>query len=151
MASNPMDAIRGAWQPQAMGGGLGITRTRDEASETVVRASDVVIQATKVQSTATTIATVPDGENWRVEYIAAFNGTGGASTLRVFFVPSGGSAGATTTEAFRVSIATLTGVNITVAHGYQMLPGESLQMICTANDDITVFARLTRITQGVAV
>ena len=127
---------------------LGIARTFDENARAPVRTSDIVVQATKVQATATTLATIPDGENWRVEYFAAFNGSGGASTIRLFFVPSGGSAGASTTEVFRQSVATVTGIKIDEIAGYNMAPGEKLQAICSTNNDFQVFARLIRITQG---
>lgn len=132
---------------------LGIERIRDEASEKTVRASDITVSATQIKTSATgtvTLATCPDGENWRVEYVAARNVTGGASTLAVYLVPDGGSSSTTLNAVFQGSIAAGATKVVSEAVGYQLLPGERLTMNCTADDDFIAFARLTRITQGVA-
>lgn len=134
---------------------LSIARTFDENARGAVRSSDIVISATQVKSGGTgavILAYVPDGENWRIEYLAARNITiapsAAASTLGVYLVPDGGSVSTTLNAVYLASIASGVSVRITEAEGYQLLPGERLAATCTADNDIIIFARLRRITQG---
>lgn len=130
---------------------LGIARTFDENARSPIRTSDIVVSATLIKSSATgavTLAECPDGENWRIEFLSVFNTTGGASTISIYLVPDGTSPGNTTNRVIAASVATLGSRRCTEAEGYQLLPGERLVAACSADNDFTAFARLTRITQG---
>jgi hypothetical protein len=130
---------------------LGITRTFDENARPPVRTSDIVVSATQIKSSGTgavTLATCPDGENWRVDFLSVFNTTAGSSTISIYLVPNGVSPGNTTNRVIAASVATLGTRRCTEAEGYQLLPGERLVAACTADNDFIAFARLTRITQG---
>lgn len=130
---------------------LGIARTFDENARPPVRTSDITISATQAKSGGTgavVLATVPEGENWRIEYLAARNVAGGGSTLGVYLVPSGGSVSTTLNAVYLASVAAGASVRLTEAEGYQLLPGERLAITCTSDDDVIAFGRLSRITQG---
>lgn len=150
MANNPMDAIRAGWQPQAMRGGLGIDRTFDEASQKVIRSSDIVISATPITATAVTLATVPDGENWRIEHLAFHNVTAGAVSVAVFLVPDGDAPSSTDNRIYRQSVAASATVIIDGAVGYQLAPGERLIANSGSGTSFVAVGRLKRITQGEA-
>lgn len=146
---SPMETINAAWGQSARGG-LGIERIRDEASEKIVRASDITVSATAVSNSIVTLATVPDGENWRIEHLTFRNHTASAANLTVYLVPNGLTAAEASNAVFGRSIAADTAVIVSEAIGYQLLAGEKLQCISGSATSFIAFARLTRITQGVA-
>lgn len=127
---------------------LGISRTFDENARGPVRTSDIVISATLIQAAGTTLATVPTGENWRVEHLAFRNATAGALELRVYLIPSGGSLNVTTNGVYVASVAANASVLIGAAIGYQLAAGEQLAAVAPSNNDFIAFGRLARITQG---
>lgn len=130
---------------------LGISRTFDENARAPIRSSDIVISATQLKSGGTgavTLATVPAGENWRIEFLSARNVAAGASTVGIYLVPSGGSVSTTMNAVYLQSLAAGASLRVTAAEGYQLAAGEVLAGTCTADNDVIIFGRLTRITQG---
>ena len=144
-----MAAVRAGYVASARP--LGVARTFDENARGPVRTSDIVISATQIKSAATgtvTLATVPTGENWRIEYLAVRNVTAGSSAISIYLVPAGGSILLASNGIFTGSVAAGATKLVTEAIGYQLAAGEVLAMNCSADNNFIAFGRLRRITQG---
>jgi hypothetical protein len=127
---------------------LGIARTFDENARPPVRISDIPLAAAAVPATATTIATCPAGENWRIEHLAATNSDASARILRVYIVADGDSAADAANLVYQASIAADTSVKLDSVIGCQLIPGDTLQVIASTASVVVVAGRLSRITQG---
>lgn len=144
-----MAAVRAGYAASARP--LGVARTFDENARGPVRTSDIVISATAIAalpSGATTLATVPAGENWRIDYLSARNTTGTDYELRVFLVPAGGGASSAANGVFVGTITAGSTKLFSEVIGYHLASGEVLAMVGVASSAFIAFGRLTRITQG---
>lgn len=144
--TSAMAAVREGYAASARP--LGVARTFDENARGPVRTSDIVISATAISTTLVTLATVPTGENWRIEHLVFRNHTASAANLTVYLVPSGGTAAVSTNGIYAASVAAGAVVSIDGAVGYQLAAGEKLGAISGTATSFIAFGRLTRITQG---
>lgn len=93
---------------------------------------------TRLQTTVTTVYTAGDDADFEIGGLILSDVTNGPETVSLYFVPSGGTAGATNAAFIDISIAANTLTRLSQFDGLVLAPGTSIQALCSTNDSVNL-------------
>ena len=119
---------------------IGIQRFQTEQESRPLLRLPKPIDVVQIQSTATTVFTAQASADFHVQSLVAANVSGSDTTITVYLVPSGGSAGASNMIVHARKLPANSSSWIFDGNNPGLMqPGAFIQALCATNDDVNMY------------
>lgn len=115
-----------------------ILRTTQEQQPLSQLRAPQIIDPTSLTTSAATVFTVGDNEDFDITHLWVANVTGSAATYTIHIVPDGGSAATTNAVVFQKNLAANTSEVVEVLVGQTVPPGATIQALTGTNAAINI-------------
>lgn len=99
-----------------------------------------MVEGTVLTTSAVTQYTAPGLTKAVIKKVTVTNTTGGAQSVTLYLIPSGGSAGDASTNTIAATVPANSGVELYLAENHVLETGDFVQALASANSALTLMA-----------